>query len=405
MTRALVLVLDSVGCGGAPDAAAYGDGGSDTLRHVAEACAAGRADRVGLRAGPLRVPTLDGLGLGSACATASGRYPPGLGHAPPGASWGCATERSAGKDTPSGHWELAGTPVPYAWGAFPRTIPCFPADLTAALVAEAELPGILGDLHASGTEVIAAFGAEHVESGKPICYTSADSVLQIAAHEDAFGLERLLATCRVARRLCDPLAVGRVIARPFTGTEADGFRRTPNRADFAMPPPPGTLFERASEAGRTVVSVGKTADIFAHRFTGAVRKGASNDANLDLTLQALGSLPDGGLIFANLVDFDSDYGHRRDVAGYAACLEAFDARLPAVLDGLRPDDLLVITADHGNDPTWDGTDHTREQVPVLARCAARGPMRIGPRGGFADVGATVADHLGLTATASGTSWL
>ena len=405
MGRALVLVLDSVGCGEAPDAADYGDAGADTLGHVADACAAGRADRSSVRAGPLRLPALDALGLGSACALATGRMPPGLTRAAASASWGVAVERSNGKDTPSGHWELAGTPVPFAWGTFPRAGPCFPPGLTAALVAEAGLPGLLGNLHASGTEVIARFGVEHVRTGRPICYTSVDSVLQIAAHEEAFGLDRLLAICRVARRLCDPLAIGRVIARPFTGTDPASFTRTANRVDFAVPPPPGTLFERAAEAGRAVVSVGKTADIFAHRFTGVVRKGKSNGGNLDLVLDALGSLPEGGLVFANLVDFDSAYGHRRDVAGYAACLEAFDARLPAVLDALRPDDLLVITADHGNDPTAPGTDHTRELVPVLARWAARGPMAIGRRDTFADVGATVADHLGLAPPPSGTSWL
>ncbi len=405
MPRALVIVLDSVGCGGAPDAAAYGDAGADTLGHIAEACAAGRADRTGVRAGPLRLPILDAMGLGSACAAASGRLPPGLSIAGSAASWGCATEVSDGKDTPSGHWELAGTPVPFAWGTFPRQVPCFPSALTAALVAEAGLPGTLGNLHASGTEVIATFGAEHLRTGKPICYTSVDSVLQIAAHEDAFGLDRLYATCRVARRLCDPLNIGRVIARPFTGETPSTFRRTAGRRDFAMPPPPGSLLEQAVQADRAVVSVGKTADIFAHRFTGEARKGASNDGNLDLALKALRTLPDGGLVFANLVDFDTDHGHRRDVAGYAACLESFDARLPAVLGALRPDDLLVITADHGNDPTWDGTDHTRERVPVLAQCAARGPMRIGCRKTLADVGATVADHLGLAPPPSGTSWL
>ncbi len=405
MPRAIVVVLDSVGCGGAPDAALYGDEGADTLGHIAEACRRGAGDRAGLRAGPLRLPVLDALGLGSACEAATGRLPPGLRPAGPEASWGCAVERSAGKDTPSGHWELAGTPVPFAWGYFPRTVPCLPGDLVAALVAEAGLPGILGDRHDSGTAVIADLGEEHLRTGKPILYTSADSVLQIAAHETAFGLERLYDLCGVARRLCDPLAIGRVIARPFTGRDRHDFRRTANRRDLAIPPPPGTLFGRAAEAGRTIVSIGKTADIFAHRCTGDARKGRSNADNLDLIGDALATVPDGGLIFANLVDFDSDHGHRRDVPGYAACLEAFDARLPAVLARLKPDDLLVVTADHGNDPTWPGTDHTREQVPILAVCRTRGPMRIGPRASFADVGATVAAHLRLPPTPQGVSWI
>ena len=405
MARAILLVLDSVGCGAAADAGAYGDAEADTLGHIAEACAGGLADRPGLRSGPLRLPNLDALGLGSAAEASTGRLPPGLAPAPRGASFGFGIERSMGKDTPSGHWELAGTPVPFAWGYFPVTEPCFPKDLVGALIAEAGLPGILGNCHASGTEIIDRLGAEHVRTGKPICYTSADSVLQIAAHEQAFGLDRLLRLCRTARHLCDPLKVGRVIARPFLGDAAGGYHRTAQRKDLAMPPPPGTLFDRAAEAGRPVVSIGKVGDIFAHRHTGDERKGAGNDANLALLRTALACEPDGGLIVANLVDFDSEFGHRRDAPGYAACLEGFDRRLPELLALLRQDDLLVITADHGNDPTFKGTDHTREHVPILARCAQRGSMRIGRRDSLADVGATVAEHLGLSSTPAGVSWL
>lgn len=404
MPRALILVLDSVGCGAAPDAAAYGDAGADTLGHLAEACAAGAGDRVGLRAGALRLPHLDALGLGAACAAATGRVPPGL-TASGSASSGFAVERSAGKDTPSGHWELAGTPVAVDWGYFPPTDPCFPPDLVARLVAEGELPGIIGNRHASGTNIIDDLGEEHVRTGRPICYTSVDSVLQIAAHEEVFGRERLYSLCRIARGLCDPLRIGRVIARPFVGADRAGFRRTPFRKDFAMPPPDGTLLQRAAEGGRSTVSIGKIGDIFAHLFTGDERKGRHNDDHVDLVLEALRTLPDGGLVFANLVDFDSEFGHRRDVAGYAACLEAFDARLPAILAALRQDDLTIVTADHGNDPTFRGTDHTREVVPVLGVCAGRPPMRIGRRDSFADVGATVAAHLGLAAPAHGRSWL
>ena len=404
MPRGIILVLDSVGCGAAADAQAYGDAGADTLGHIAKACAAGAGDRAGLRTGSLHLPHLDALGLGSAIEASTGRIPPGFSAAPASAAWGFGIERSMGKDTPSGHWELAGTPVPFAWGYFPRTVPCFPPDLTATLIREGALPGILGDCHASGTAIIDDQGEEHIRTGQPICYTSADSVLQIAAHEDAFGLARLYDLCRIARRLCDTLAIGRVIARPFVGQSRDTFRRTSNRKDFAVPPPPGTLLARAAQAKRTAVSIGKIGDIFAHRDTGEERKGADNDANLALVLDALADLPDGGLIFANLVDFDSEFGHRRDVAGYAACLEAFDRRLPEVLAALRPDDLLVVTADHGNDPTFPGTDHTREHVPILARMSGR-PMRIGRRESFADVGATVAQYLSLAPTASGRSWL
>lgn len=404
MPRAIIIVLDSVGCGAAPDAAAYGDMGADTLGHIAARCAAGDADQDGLRRGPLRLPHLCGLGLGSAAALASGQLPPGLTEAPPDASFGIAVERSAGKDTPSGHWEIAGTPVPFAWGYLPDEVPCVPPALRAALIAQGNVPGLLGERRDSGTAIIDALGAEHVQSGSPIVYTSADSVLQIAAHEEHFGLERLYALCRVARRLCDPLMIGRVIARPFVG-EAGTFQRTANRRDYAIPPPEGTLFQRCAEAGRPVVSIGKTADIFAHRFTGEERKGSSNADNAQWIVDTLGTATDGTLIFANLVDFDSLYGHRRDVAGYAACLEAFDGLLPRILGVLRDDDLLVVTADHGNDPTAPGTDHTREVVPVLARCPAHGSMSIGRRASFADVGATAAWHLGLPPTPAGRSWL
>ncbi len=403
MPRALLIVLDSVGIGGAPDAAAYGDAGADTLGHIAEACAAGRGDRAGLRAGPLRLPHLAGLGIGLAAAGATGRVPPGL--APGGdarAAYGHAVETAAGKDTPSGHWEIAGLPMREPWGLFPDTRPAFPAALTEALVAQGALPGILGDCHASGVAVIERFGAEHLRTGQPICYTSADSVFQIAAHEEAFGLERLYDLCRTARELCDAYRVGRVIARPFTGSAEAGFRRTGNRRDFAVAPPGETLLDLA--AGRAVVSVGKIGDIFAHRATGREIKPAGNAACLDAALTAFRALADGGLVFLNLVDFDTEHGHRRDVPGYAAELEAFDARVPEIEAVLRPGDLCVITADHGNDPTWTGTEHTREQVPVLAFGPGLPTGPIGRRASFSDIGAAVARHLGLPEPAHGTPW-
>lgn len=396
MPRALIIVLDSVGIGGAPDAEAYGDAGSDTLGHIAEACAVGRGDRAGLRAGPLRLPHLAALGLGLAAAGATGRIPPGL--APigePQGAYGHAVERAAGKDTPSGHWEITGLPLSQPWGHFPETRPTFPPELTQALIAEGGLPGILGDRHANGVAIIDELGAEHVRTGQPICYTSADSVFQIAVHEEAFGLERLYDLCHLARRLCDPYRVCRVIARPFVGTAEAGFRRTSNRKDFAVEPPGRTLLDRAEAAGRSVVSVGKIGDIFAHRATGREIKPGPNAACLTAGIDALIDLPDGGLIFINLVDFDTEYGHRRDVPGYAAELEAFDARVPEIRAALRPGDLALITADHGNDPTWTGTDHTREQVPVLAFGPGVAGRTIGRRNGFADIGATLAAHLGL----------
>jgi phosphopentomutase len=405
MARAFVLVLDSVGIGAAPDAASYGDTGADTIGHIAEACAAGRADRDGLRNGPLRLPQLVRLGLGEACRMASGRVPPGLEReAAPSGRYGCGIEISKGKDTPSGHWELAGVPVPFDWGYFPRTRPCFPDDLVDDLCRQADLPGILGNCHASGTQIIAELGDEHRRTGKPICYTSADSVFQIAAHEESFGLERLYDVCAIARRLVDPLRIGRVIARPFVGTSPDTFARTGNRRDYSVPPPGPTVLDRASEAGRDVITVGKIADIFAHSGTGRVLKANGNAALFDQTLEGMKSLADGGLMFANFIDFDTIHGHRRDPAGYAAALEAFDARIPEIVSVLRRGDLVVITADHGCDPTWHGTDHTREQVPILAFGPFKPSGSIGCRETFADVAATVSSSLGLAPTSAGTSF-
>jgi phosphopentomutase len=401
MPRAILIILDSFGIGGAPDAAAYGDAGSDTFGHIAAACAAGQGDRAGLRAGPLRLPNLDALGLGAAGSAATGRLAPGFSASPTRGIAAAATEVSKGKDTPSGHWEIAGCPVPFAWGYFPNTVPCFPAELTAAIVRKAGLPGILGDRHASGTGIIEEFGEESVRTGEPILYTSVDSVLQIAAHEEHFGLERLYELCRIARRLVDPMMIGRVIARPFVGTSAADFKRTPRRKDFAIPPPEGNILDLCAAAGRPVVSVGKIGDIFAHRNTGLERKGGSNDEHVSLAIDSLRTLADGGFVFVNLVDFDTEHGHRRDVPGYAACLEDFDRRVPEIEAALRPGDLLAIAADHGNDPTWRGTDHTRERAPVLIAGPGFAPGAAGVRTTFADIGATIAAHLHLPPTPTG----
>jgi phosphopentomutase len=402
--RAILLVLDSVGCGAAEDAAAYGDEGADTLGHIAEACAQGRGDRAGLRAGELRLPNLDRLGLGRAMQASTGRRPPGFALGEPTGQWGYGVETSIGKDTPSGHWEIAGTPVQFQWGYFPETIPALPRSLASALIAEGKLPGVLGDRHASGTAIIEDYGEEHLRTLAPIFYTSADSVLQIAAHEEAFGLERLYDLCRIARRLCDPLNIGRVIARPFIGSTRADFTRTSHRKDFAMPPPPGNLLERADAAGRDILCVGKIGDIFAHRHTGRELKGASNSEHVELALKALDEAADGGFIFVNLVDFDTEYGHRRDIPGYAACLEAFDARLPELAGRMRPDDFCVITADHGNDPSWRGFDHTREHVPILAFGAGVAIGPIGRRATLADIAETIARKLELPKGAHGRSW-
>ncbi len=407
MGRAVILVLDSFGIGGAEDAAAFGDAGADTLGHIAAACAAGKGDREGLRSGPLHLPHLDRLGLARAAQASTGRALATLGGGDlaPEAFWGYGVETSTGKDTPSGHWEIAGVPVTFAWTYFPDTEPAFPKALTDALIAEADLPGILGNRHASGVPIIQALGEEHIRTGKPICYTSADSVFQIAAHETHFGLERLYRICETARRLCDPLNVGRVIARPFVGETAATFKRTANRHDYAVPPPEPTLLDRLTEAGRQVFSIGKIGDIFAHRGTGTNLKAPDDMALFDRTLQALDAAGDGDLVFANFVDFDSLYGHRRDVAGYAAALEAFDRRIPELAPHLREDELVIFTADHGNDPTWTGTDHTREHVPILGYRVGMTGGPIGRRDTFADIGETVAAHLGLAPGPHGRNFL
>ncbi len=405
MARAFLLVLDSFGCGGAADAADFGDAGADTLGHIAAACAQGRADRPGLRNGLLRAPYLDSLGLGLVGEASTGTLHAGLSRAnPPLAAWGYGVETSSGKDTPSGHWEIAGAAADFAWGYFPDTRPSFPAGLTRDIIAQAGLPGILGDKHASGTDILDELGVEHMTSGKPILYTSVDSVLQIAAHEETFGLQRLYDLCKRVRSLVDPLNIGRVIARPFVGASPGAFVRTPGRKDFAMPPPHGNLLDGAAQAGRDVVTIGKIGDIFAHRNTGKEIRGAGHADLMEKTTDAMHTLADGGLLFANYLDLDTDFCHRRDVAGAAACLEDFDGRLQRLATHLRPGDLVVLTGDHGNDPTWPGTDHTREHVPILAFGPGVASRALGCRETFADIGASLAAHLGLAPTRSGKVW-
>jgi len=396
MPRAILMVMDSAGCGGAPDAAAFGDEGANTLGHVARACAEGRADEG--RSGPLQVPNMARLGLGPAIRLASG-LETGLPDAAEGI-WGAATEVSRGKDTPSGHWELAGVPVPWEWRFFPHTDPAIPPEILDAIIARGGIPGTLCNAHASGMPVIRDFGAEHLATGRPIVYTSADSVIQIAAHEERFGLERLYELCRVAAEIVHPLRVGRVIARPFLGETPETFVRTANRRDLAIPPPEPTLLDRVQSAGGRTHAIGKIGDIFAHRGISTLAKGKDDMALVDATLAAMDAAGPGDLIFANYVDFDTLYGHARDVPGYARALEAFDARLPEVFARLRSDDMLILTADHGNDPTYRGTDHTRERVPVLG-LGPGAPAALGLIG-FADVGETLAAHLGIPPGRHGT---
>ncbi len=387
MARAFLVVMDSVGIGGAPDADAYFNGtvpdtGANTLGHIIDACAAGAADQG--RSGPLAVPTLDQMGLREIMALAAG------GTASSTRS-GAATEVSRGKDTPSGHWELAGVPVPWDWHYFPNDTPAFPSDVVQAVCDAAGTDGILGNCHSSGTDIITLHGPEHIKTGWPICYTSADSVFQIAAHEEHFGLDRLLDLCAAVAPKLHQMRVGRVIARPFVG-DAGSFQRTGNRKDYAITPPAPILSNWVRDAGRHVYGIGKVGDIFSMQGFDEVRKG--DDATLMTHLSDLvDSAEDGSLTFANFVEFDSLYGHRRDVAGYARHLEWFDREIGALRARLRPGDLLVLTADHGNDPTWVGTDHTRERVPVLVEGYDGPPLGLM---GFVDVAALVAEHLGVS---------
>ena len=390
MSRVFLFILDSFGIGGAPDAEKYGDTGANTFVHIAERK-------------KLAIPNLASLGLGLAAEASSGKNP--LGPAELKGQWGYAEEISHGKDTPSGHWEIAGVPVLFDWGYFPNTIPAFPKSFTDEFIRQAKLPGILGDKHASGTVIIEELGTQHMRTGKPIVYTSADSVIQIAAHEESFGLQHLYDICKIARELSYDLNIGRVIARPFVGTDAANFTRTGNRKDYTVLPPSPTLLDVLTKAGRDVISIGKIGDIYAHSGTGREVKASGNAALFDTTLAEMPKLKDGGFLMTNFVDFDMLYGHRRDPIGYGEALEYLDARLSEAMALLRQGDLLLLTADHGNDPTWKGTDHTRECIPVLCYSKGMKPGSIGRRKTFADIGQTIARHLAVPPLKTGESWL
>jgi len=392
MPRAILCILDSFGIGGAPDAGDYGDVGADTLGHIAANY-------------PISLPNLDALGLGAAAELSTGAVPKGLTNQPKTGRWGVGREVSKGKDTPSGHWEIAGVPVPFDWGYFPLAEPTFPSELIAQLVEKAGLPGILGNRHASGTTIIAELGEESIRTGKPICYTSIDSVFQIAAHETHFGLDRLYQVCEIAYQLTAPMRIGRVIARPFVGETSATFKRTGNRRDFAIPPPEATLLDRVKASGNQVFAIGKISDIYAGSGVTHKIKASGNMVLFDRTLEAVEMAADRAFIMTNFVDFDQEYGHRRDVAGYAQALEAFDQRLPELIAKMRPDDLLILTADHGNDPTWRGTDHTREQVPIMVFSPSLSAGTIGIRKTLADIGESIARWLGLTPGPHGKSFL
>lgn len=373
--RITLIVLDGLGMGEMPDAAAWGDAGADTLSHI-------------LASRTVNLPNLQQYGLGH-IRTLTGVPPV----AEPRASFGRCALASNGKDTTTGHWEMAGIILERAFPTYPHG---FPPDIIERFIAETKVPGVLGNIAASGTEIIKELGAEHMRTGQPIVYTSADSVFQIAAHEQIIPVPKLYEICETARRLLrDEHEVGRVIARPFAGPPG-AFRRTENRHDYAVPPPRANLLIALSEAGYDVVAIGKIASIYDDAGVTADLAAKNNDQSIDQTIHALQSETTRGLIFSNLVDFDMLYGHRRDVEGYAAALEHFDRRLPEIEGAMRPSDLLIITSDHGNDPTYRGTDHTREYVPLIVYGAqSRAGVNLGDRKSLADMGQTIADNFGL----------
>ena len=403
MKRAIILVMDSLGIGASTDAKLYGDEKANTLGHIAEQCALGNADNE-YRKGPLIIPNLTRLGMAAAlkdsCGVAMAGVDEGMATQ---STYGYAVEQSKDKDTPSGHWEMAGVPVPFAWGTFPKTEPCFPEQLIHDFIKLSGISGILGNCHASGTEIIKRLGEEHIKTGKPICYTSADSVFQIAAHEKYFGLEELLRISKIAKGLVEELNVTRVIARPFIGETPDTFIRTANRKDLTTPPIEPTLLDAFSRQGGTVVSVGKIADIFSNRGIAKSVKGKNNKELFDATLAELKSAKDNTLIFTNFVDFDSQFGHRRDVAGYALALEEFDKKIPELEALMGDDDIALITADHGCDPTFPGSDHTREHVPVLFFGKGVKNQNISQRNSFADMGQSIAEYFGIQKLVHGKS--
>lgn len=392
MKKAIIIVLDSLGVGCASDAHSYNDTGSNTLGHIAENF-------------KLNIPNLTKLGIVKALeASCNNSY--GLDATNKLlASYAFAEEVSKGKDTVSGHWEIAGSPVLKEWGYFSSLTNSFPKKLLDSIVNKANLRGYLGNCHASGTDIIERLGVEHIKTGFPIFYTSADSVFQIACHEEAFGLENLYTLCTLVRKEVDNYNIGRVIARPFIGTNSSNFTRTYNRKDYAVPPFEKTLLDIAKKENVSVVAIGKTADIFAYRGVSSYLKTPWNEGSINDTIKASKECTKDTLIFTNLSDFDVLYGHRRDPKGYGEAMNYFDKRLPEILDTLNKEDLLIITADHGNDPTWHGTDHTRENIPILIYKHNIKPKFLGKRTTFSDIGQTVAKYLNITPLKYGTSIL
>ncbi|MGD8109785.1 phosphopentomutase [Vibrio sp. TRT 17S01] len=406
MKRAFILVLDSFGIGATADAKDFGDVGSDTLGHIAEQCDKGLADNAD-RNGALKLPNLSKLGLAMAHKESTGSFAPGLdADAEIIGAYGHAAELSSGKDTPSGHWEIAGVPVLFDWGYFTDKANSFPKELTDRILERAGLDGFLGNCHASGTQVLDDLGEEHMKTGQPIFYTSADSVFQIACHEETFGLERLLELCQIAREELEDYNIGRVIARPFIGSGKGQFERTGNRRDLSVEPPSATILQKlVDEKGGEVHSIGKISDIYAGCGITKKTKATGIPALFEATKEAIKEAGDNTIVFTNFVDFDSAYGHRRDVAGYAAALEYFDGRIHEVMELMEEDDLLILTADHGCDPTWPGTDHTREHIPVIVYGKKVPAGSLGRRDSFADIGQTLASYFGTSPMEYGKNFL
>lgn len=408
MKRIFIMLLDSFGIGACDDAKHYGDEGSDTFGHIAKWCAEGKTDKQG-RHGKLHIPNLNQLGIGYAAKLSTGLYPQGIDQADNIiAAYGCAQEISSGKDTPSGHWEIAGVPVLFDWGYFNKQQNSFPASLLNKIFQRSGIKGCLGNCHASGTTIITELGEKHIKTGVPIFYTSADSVFQIAAHEESFGLDKLYQLCSLVREILieDGYNIARVIARPFAGNDKNNFIRTGNRHDYAVPPPSKTVLQKLVEEKQgQVISIGKIADIYANK---GITKRVSATGIDELFTQSLNEIAiakDNSIVFTNFVDFDSSYGHRRDVAGYASALEMFDRRLPEMFALMQEKDILILTADHGCDPTWPGTEHTREHIPILFYGKQIKPVPLGKSETFADIGQTIADYFGLTAMQYGKSLL
>ncbi|WP_342114352.1 phosphopentomutase [Pseudoduganella sp. OTU4001] len=397
MSRAFILLLDSFGLGATPDAVKYGDQACNTFGSIAKwAASEGK---------PMSLPTMEKLGLAAAAHTACGEWAAGFNQREGfTGAYGAAREQSTGKDTQSGHWEIAGVPVLFDWGYFPKEFPSFPKELTDKLQELTGVPGFLGNCHASGTTIINELGDEHVATGKPILYTSADSVLQIACHEEHFGLERLYDMCEKAYELVKPYNIGRIIARPFLGANGD-YKRTANRHDYAVPPSAPTLLDHVKNEGGEVIALGKISDIYAAQGVSRVLKGPDNMALFDKLLEVQREAGDKSLTFVNFVDFDMHFGHRRDVAGYSNALHEMDARLPEFIANLKDGDLCVITADHGCDPTAPGSDHTREHIPVLFFGPNVKPQSLGISETFSDIGQTIAHHLGVKPLSNGTNLL